>query len=76
LLLLFTESDDDDDDDIDLDFSDAPERPSSEPIKDYFERTHDYWISKAKEYCESESMTLSDKKLEKLAKEICQEAFG
>lgn len=61
---------------MDLDFSDAPERPSTEPIKEYFDRTKHYWLAKAKEYCESESMTLSDKKMEKLAKEICQEAFG
>ncbi|XP_060595724.1 kelch domain-containing protein 4-like [Ruditapes philippinarum] len=71
------ESDDDDDDDeIDIDFSDAPERPASEAIKDYFERTKDYWLKKAKEYCDSEDMSLSEKKLEKLAKEMCQESFS
>lgn len=68
--------DDDEDDDIDIDFSDAPERPASESIKDYFERTKDYWLSKAKEYCDAEEMTLPEKKLEKLAKEMCQESFS
>ncbi|XP_053401413.1 kelch domain-containing protein 4-like isoform X2 [Mercenaria mercenaria] len=67
---------DDDDDEIDIDFSDAPERPASEAIKEYFERTKDYWLSKAKEYCDSEDMTLSEKKMEKLAKEMCQESFS
>ncbi|XP_052249914.1 kelch domain-containing protein 4-like isoform X1 [Dreissena polymorpha] len=70
------EDEDDDDDEIDIDFSDAPERPTSESIKDYFERTKSYWTSKAKEYCDAEEMTLTDKKLEKLAKEMCQESFG
>ncbi|KAL4235173.1 kelch domain containing 4 [Mactra antiquata] len=70
-----SDDDDDDDDDIDIDFSDAPERPASESIKDYFERTKDYWLSKAQEYCDSEDMKLSAKKLEKLAKEMCEEAF-
>ena len=65
----------DSDDEMDIDFSDAPEKPSSEKVVDYFIRTKDYWLSKAKEYCESEEMKLSDKKLEKLAKEMCQEAF-
>lgn len=71
-----SDDDEDDDDDIDIDFSDAPERPSSEPIKDYFDRTKDYWTSKAKEYCDSEDLVLSEKKLEKLAKEMCQESFS
>ncbi|XP_052819365.1 kelch domain-containing protein 4-like [Mya arenaria] len=70
-----SDSDDDDDDDLDIDFSDAPERPINEAIKDYFARTKDYWVSKAKEYCDSEGMTLAEKKLEKLAKEMCQESF-
>lgn len=73
--LYFVDDDEDDDDDIDLDFSDAPERPASEAIKDYFERTKEYWLSKAQEYCDAEDMKLSAKKLEKLAKEMCQEAF-
>ena len=76
LLLLESEDDDEDDDDIDIDFSDAPSRPATEPIKEYFDRTKDYWLSKAKEYCEAEEMTLSDKKLEKLATEMCQESFS
>ena len=60
---------------MDIDFSDAPEKPASEPTVEYFERTKDYWVAKAKEYCDSEGLTLSSRKLEKLATEMCQEAF-
>ena len=60
---------------MDIDFSDAPEKPASEPVSEYFSRTKEYWVSKAKDYCESEQMTLSTRKLEKLASEMCQEAF-
>ena len=65
----------DSDEEMDIDFSDAPEKPASEPVSEYFERTKDYWVGKAKEYCASEQMTLSTKKFEKLAGEMCQEAF-
>ena len=65
----------DSDEEMDIDFSDAPEKPASEPVSEYFERTKDYWVGKAKEYCASEQMTLSTRKLEKLASEMCQEAF-
>ena len=66
---------DSDDEEMDIDFSDAPEKPASEPVSEYFERTKEYWVGKAKEYCASEQMTLTTKKLEKLASEMCQEAF-
>ncbi|KAL8590625.1 hypothetical protein ACOMHN_011061 [Nucella lapillus] len=68
------DSDDDDDDDEELTFDDAPPREDSESVEDYFDRTKDYWLQQARDIMESEGIRLSDRKLLKIAKEICEEA--
>ena len=60
---------------MDIDFTDAPEKQSAESSKDYYNRTEEYWFKKAKEYCESEDMDLSDKQTRKLAKDMCMGAI-
>lgn len=62
--------------DIDMTFDDAPKREEGEISDDYFSRTQDYWLTQAKTITEGDGISLSDRKLLKLAKEICQEATG
>ncbi|XP_076470965.1 kelch domain-containing protein 4-like [Babylonia areolata] len=66
--------DDDDEDDEELTFDDAPARQEEETQEDYFSRTQDYWLQQARDIMEGEGIKLSDRKLLKIAKEICQEA--
>ena len=66
--------DDDDDDDEELTFDDAPPRQSEESVEEYFQRTQDYWLQQARNIMEGEGIKLSDRKLLKIAKEICEEA--
>lgn len=68
------DDDNDDDDDEDLTFEDAPPRNAEESVDGYFERTKDYWLQQARDIMEEEGIKLSDRKLLKFAKEICDEA--
>ncbi|KAK7474033.1 hypothetical protein BaRGS_00034743, partial [Batillaria attramentaria] len=68
------EEDDSGDDDEEMTFDDAPPRQADEGKDVYFERTQDYWLTQARSITESEGMRLSDRKLLKFAKEICDEA--
>ena len=72
--VLTPDSDDDDDDEEELMFEDAPPRRSEEGHEDYFERTQDYWLQQARNIMDEEGIKLSDRKLLKFAKEICEEA--
>ena len=55
-------------------FEDAPPRKAEESPEDYFERTQDYWLQQARDIMDEEGIKLSDRKLLKFAKEICEEA--
>ncbi|KAK3757981.1 hypothetical protein RRG08_058293 [Elysia crispata] len=75
---LEDDGDDDDDEDSDesmeITFDDAPSRIDGESTSDYFARSQDYWIKKAKEIYEEEGETISDRRLLRFAKEVCEEA--
>lgn len=59
---------------MEITFDDAPDRRDGEGISDYFSRSQDYWVQKAREIYEEEGETISDRKLVRFAKEICEEA--
>jgi len=65
---------DDSDESMDITFDDAPPRREGESIANYFDRSKDYWISKAKEIYEEEGETISDRRILRFAKEVCEEA--
>jgi hypothetical protein len=54
-------------------FDDAPAVEEGEEVRGYFERTKDYWLQQAQSYSNAESLGLSARKLEKLAREMCTE---
>ncbi|RUS84183.1 hypothetical protein EGW08_008070 [Elysia chlorotica] len=68
------DDDDDTDESMEITFDDAPSRVDGESISDYFTRSQDYWIQKAKEIYEEEGETISDRRLLRFAKEVCEEA--
>ena len=59
---------------MEITFDDAPSRIDGESTSDYFARSQDYWIKKAKEIYEEEGETISDRRLLRFAKEVCEEA--
>lgn len=70
-----SESDEDSDDSMDdITFDDAPAQREGEGIADYFNRSKDYWVSKAREIYEEDGETISDKRALRFAKEVCEEA--
>ncbi|XP_059160782.1 kelch domain-containing protein 4-like [Physella acuta] len=66
--------DDDSDESMEITFDDAPDRREGEGISDYFSRSQEYWVQKAREIYEEEGETITDRKLVRFAKEICEEA--
>ncbi|KAH9515686.1 kelch domain containing 4 [Bulinus truncatus] len=68
------DSDDDSDESMEITFDDAPDRKAGEQINEYFNRSQDYWIQKAKEIYEEDGETLSERRLIRFAKDICEEA--
>lgn len=60
---------------MELTFEDAPDRKDEEDRKDYFDRTKEYWVEQARTYCESQGLRMSDRKLVKLASEMCHDIF-
>lgn len=69
-----SESSSDSDESMDITFDDAPPQREGEGIASYFDRTKEYWISKAREIYEEEGETISDRRLLRFAKEVCEEA--
>ncbi|KAI8759587.1 kelch domain-containing protein 4 [Biomphalaria glabrata] len=68
------EQDEDSDESMEITFEDAPDRKDGEHISDYFSRSQDYWVQKAREIYEEEGETLSERRLVRFAKDICEEA--
>ena len=59
---------------MEITFDDAPSRLDGESTSDYFARSQEYWIGKAREIYEEEGETISDRRLLRFAKEVCEEA--
>ncbi|XP_035824341.1 kelch domain-containing protein 4 isoform X2 [Aplysia californica] len=70
------DSDEDSDESMEITFDDAPSRREGEGIGDYFERSKEYWMSKAREIFEEDGEVISDRRLLRFAKEVCEEACG
>ncbi|GFO25318.1 kelch domain-containing protein 4-like, partial [Plakobranchus ocellatus] len=68
------DDDEDSDESMEITFDDAPSRLDGEDISDYFTRTQAYWIGKAREIYEEEGETISERRLLRFAKEVCEEA--
>uniref|UniRef100_A0A0B7A401 DUF4110 domain-containing protein n=1 Tax=Arion vulgaris TaxID=1028688 RepID=A0A0B7A401_9EUPU len=68
------DEDSDSDESMEITFDDAPARREGEGILDYFSRSQDYWLQKAKEIYEEDGETISERRLLRFAKEICEEA--
>ncbi|XP_067652139.1 kelch domain-containing protein 4-like [Haliotis asinina] len=70
------EDDDDEDDDSDMDicFDDAPALMEGESVTVYFERTREYWMTKAQEFSDEEGLGVKGKTLVKLARDLCKSA--
>jgi len=69
-----SDSEDTDDSMDDITFDDAPAQREGEGIADYFNRSKDYWVSKAREIYEEDGETISERRAVRFAKEICEEA--
>ena len=50
-----------------------PVRQEEEEIVQYFERTKEFWVEQSRKYFENENMKVSNRTLQKFAKEMCQE---
>ncbi|BFZ13554.1 hypothetical protein BsWGS_16593 [Bradybaena similaris] len=64
----------DSDESMEITFDDAPDRREGEGILDYFSRSQGYWLQKAREIYEEDGEVISERRLLRFAKEICEEA--
>lgn len=62
------------DSDMDICFDDAPALTEGESVTDYFDRTREYWMTKAQEFSDEEGLGVKGKTLVKLARDLCKSA--
>lgn len=63
------------DEDMELTFEDAPDRKDDEDGTEYYDRTKEYWFEQARSYCQNQGLRMSDRKLAKLASEMCLDVY-
>ncbi|KAL5021888.1 hypothetical protein ScPMuIL_001043 [Solemya velum] len=69
------EEEEESDEDMELTFEDAPDRKDDEDGTEYYDRTKEYWFEQARSYCQNQGLRMSDRKLAKLASEMCLDVY-